>query len=546
MAFSSEDKLFFLNGSVNTKEIQRNEGDEKYDYKFEIETSTGNRIPEQDLQVPGGEEIWKIGLTQATFTTSNPHNLYIPHPDTARTKGIYNFYDVEYMYGALPFFPVGYHSISTSAGSSKDHMKTVFQEIYNAPGDSDTEALQYIAEHYQKNLQMYQEAQQVQYNGTLLEKRTYYERAMSETERIHETGKKRSPIVRWNVLDELVAKYPQRFAENTRQTGAGSDQFGYFTFKEICDLFTAAGPQTKMTTVNGYFNDASNDRIQGLRKIPNLFKQNLWNQLYGCSVTLEQLTGELARIELNVPANMTYVGMGEILLQMFGLDAKCQTEKLYTTIDSSNPTHVMQTRGSLGIVYDAFDTHCICMPCSISILTDPEDATKKIVAPKISLEGAKDGTSVKTGLWILFQQDINTNTDLPNKEYERFLTTSNASAPHYVQKLVANKLPNLCHSGDLYFYTNLVNPTFHIGDRRIDFLAKTPCPRFSPLDFSVQNSSESTLEKGSDITYTVKNPVYVQMSKNFNLRDTKFTLWNVYGDPVHAGIVKLQFLIRKT
>ena len=536
MAFYSDQTSFTVIADIDT-----NYSESPYDtfpYKVKFMSRNSGVINRNYLQIPDSEE-WEIGVTQVTYKINTSQVVLIPTPTEAKERKVYDLYAAEVMLGPIQMFPINYQqkSATRSIDPTIDNvdLKNVFEDIFKL---NETDAASSAAV-LNPLINMHDKLYMGMYDTSFStddHNKFYAADLLSNSVSDGTFAGYHSPIFRWNYIDVLYKKYPERFVKNL-------GRYGLFTMKELCDSTKDALSAAELEKAQ---RPLDNNKILGYKKKDSVLYRD-WYKSFTKSlptVTLEDKifiasdTSLYPKCKVVLPASCMYMAVGSVIRKLWGFNTVQRTATLY---DSTSLAQI--GRQPLDIICNNF-TQSFVTPCKM--------------------------LSIGFGQWIPYML-YNGDNDLSHRGGEIGLFKFPVTKPEqtglqsaYFYEWVYNKrkvfadgtflhIPyysnnklRMFNAGDMYLYaTSVVVPTTHVGNILSPLLTILPVPNYyfalSKIDLSYMNNNN----QGSSFTTTIKRPMYTTLERGANLDDLYVSTLNEYGDLLFVGKLTVQFNIRR-
>ena len=538
MAFYSDETSFTILGDIDT-----HYSESPYDtfpYKVRFMSRNSGVINRNYLQIPDSEE-WEIGVTQVMYKINNSQVVLIPTPAEAKERKVYDLYAAEVMLGPIQMFPINYQqkSATRSIDPTVDNidLKAVFEDIFklNEAHATSTAAVlnPLINMHDKLYMGMYDTS-----ISTDDHNRFYAADLLSNSVSEGTFAGYHSLIFRWNYIDVLYKKYPDRFVKNL-------GRYGLFTMKELCDSTKDAITVQELAKAQG---PLDNNKILGYKKYESVLYRD-WYQSFTKSlpsVTLEDKiviasdTSLYPKCKVVLPASCMYMAVGSVIRKLWGFNTVQRTATLY---DSTSLTKIV--RQPLDIICNNF-TQSFVTPCKLVSTNNgwiPFRLFNGDNEKPVRYESPGPGGLFKLPATNPAQTGLS-NTEFYKWVYNKgryFADGTFLHVPYYSN----NKL-RMFNAGDMYLYaTPVVVPTTHVGNILSPLLTILPVPNYyfalSKIDLSYMNNDN----QGSSFTTTIKRPMYTTLERGTNLDDLYVSTLNEYGDLLFVGKLTVQFNIRR-
>ena len=535
MAFYSDETSFSILGDIDT-----HYSESPYDtfpYKVRFMSRNSDIINRNYLQIPDSEE-WEIGVTQVTYKINNSQVVVIPTPAEARERKVYDRYAAEVMLGPIQMFPINYQqkSATRSIDPTVDNidLTTVFEDIFTLMTTHARES----ASIFNPMVNMHDKLYLGMYDTSISandHKKFYAADLLSSSVSDGTFAGYHSPIFRWNYIDVLYKKYPDRFITNR-------GRYGLFTMKELCESTKDALTTQDLAKAQI---PLDNNKVLGYKKYDSVLYRD-WYKSFTKSlptVTLEDKLNVAAdtslypKCKVVLPASCMYMAVGSVIRKLWGFNTVQRSATLYDT--SSNVVR----RPPLDIICNNF-TQSFVTPCKLvstndgwipfMLLNGDNEKPVKYESPGAGLFKLPVTNPAKTYTITEFYKWVQNKSGY-------FADGTFLHVPYYSN----NKL-RMFNAGDMYLYaTPVVVPTTHVGNILSPLLTILPVPNYyfalSKLDLSYMNNDN----QGSSFTTTIKRPMYTTLERGTNLDDLYVSTLNEYGDLLFVGKLTVQFNIRR-
>ena len=467
MAFYSDQTSFTVIADIDT-----NDSDSPYDtfpYKVQFMSRNSGVINRNYLQIPDSEE-WEIGVTQVTYKINNSQVVLIPTPTEAKDRKVYDLYAAEIMLGPIQMFPINYQqkSATRSIDPTIDNvdLNYVFQDIFKL---NETDAASSAAV-LNPLINMHDKLYMGMYDPSFStddHNKFYAADLLSNSVSDGTFAGYHSPIFRWNYIDVLYKKYPERFVRNL-------GRYGLFTLKELCDSTKHALSAAELEQAQ---RPLDNNKILGYKKYDLVLYRD-WYKSFTKSlptVTLEDKiiiasdTSLYPKCKVVLPASCMYMAVGSVIRKLWGFNTVQRTATLY---DSTLPTKIV--RQPLDIICNNF-TQSFVTPCKMLSIGFGQ------WIPYMCYNGDND-LGHRGGEIGLFKFPVTKpeQTGLQSSFFYEWVYNARKvfadgtflHIPYYSN----NKL-RMFNAGDMYLYaTPVVVPTTHVGNILSPLLTILPVP----------------------------------------------------------------------
>ena len=522
----TSDSNMYLLGSCDTGMTVANT---QYPFKLNFmysgaDSSESSVITRTDLRLDP-DKVWEIAVQKITYSTSN--KIKIPSPSSAKQQGIYDLYAGEILVSGPEFYPIGRDQ---RGSETRQDILDIIVEIHKVPKVKHEEIRSFVDQlygHFLKCRQGITDLFHSDYTEKHLFINLWYNRDLMDRfdASSYET---RAPIFRWNYIDVLFKKYPQRFASN-------NGEFGLFTLREIVQVEIISKDQktnaqrwaTSTAVVPGH------SPLKGYIHRPVIRDprgiQRDWYAEIGNGIPIFEVLDETNRalyvdnrkfsVVIYPQYTTKYVAVGSKIRKLFGYSPLRRTPPRKSEVYPYNIT-----RGQLDIIYDN-ERESFITPCSLTPIIKDTDIG-------LSMFGLKTRGHVvdKCALWSLpklfsYEGDGEEYRTLPVKPLQVF----------------SNTVLDVYGADELLIYTNILPNATHIGDNLSPLLVRAPCPSYK-FGISRMYDGEWTVQHR---TWDVENLEYKTLLPNANLDDMYVTVSNSYGDVVYTGVLEIQLVIRE-
>ena len=488
------------------------------------DSSESSVITRTDLQLDP-DKVWEIAVQKITYSTSD--KIKIPSPSYAKQHGIYDLYAGEILVSGPDFYPIGHDE---TYSETRQDIHDIIIESHKVPKVKHEEIRSFIDQfygHFLKCRQGLTDLYQPDYTEKHLLLNSWYNRDLMDTFDASSYDP-RAPIFRWNYIDVLFEKYPERFASN-------NGQFGLFTLREIVQVEIITKDQktnaqrwaTSKAVVPGHSPRKGyihRPVMRDPRGIQRDWYADIGNGIPTCEVldetnTVLYVDNTQFSVVMYPQYTTKYIAVGPKIRKIFGYVPLRRTAPRKSPV----PPYPV-TRRQLDIIYDN-ERESFITPCSLTPIIKDADIGLSIFSLKTK------GHDVATcGLWSVpklsgYEGDGEEYRTLPVKPLQVF----------------SNTVLNVCGADQLLIYTNILPNATLIGDNLSPLLVRAPCPSYKFGVSRMYDGSWTVQHR----TWDVENLEYKTLLPNVNLDDMYITVSNSYGDVVYTGVLEIQIVIRE-